>query len=110
MKALSTIGFVISTLCLLGALYLQFILAPAAAYFKMLREDIGDPEIDYSIQNAALEAKVNMGECVLIGGGVAFLLCLFGSIKTKSKLAMAGALLGLVSLVIGLIHGTHMFS
>jgi hypothetical protein len=109
MKAVSIIGFVISCLFILAALYLQFILVPAADMFTTSSLMSGT-EMDYALENAAREAKVGTAEMIIIGAGVGFLMSLAGFIKTKSKLALTGSILALVSVLIGLIHGTHMFS
>lgn len=110
MKLLSISGFVLSILSFITGLYLQFILAPAA---ESLEESINtgfSDETTSLLFYAAHEAKVNTGMNLVIAGGLGLVLCTIPAIKTKSKHAIAGVLLSLVALVIGLMHGTHMFS
>lgn len=110
MKILSISGFVLSILSFITGIYLQFILAPAA---ESLEDSINtgfSDETTSLLFYAAHEAKVNTGMNLVIAGGLALVLCAVPAIKTKSKLAIAGVLLSLVALVIGLMHGTHMFS
>lgn len=110
MKILSISGFVLSILSFITGIYLQFILAPAA---ESLEDSINtgfSDETTSLLFYAAHEAKVNTGMNLVIAGGLALVLCIVPAIKTKSKLAMTGVLLSLFALVIGLMHGTHMFS
>lgn len=110
MKLLSISGFVLSILSFITSMYLQFILAPAA---ESLEESINtgfSDETTSLLFYAAHEAKVNTGMNLVIAGGLALILCAIPAFKTKNKLAMTGGLLSLVALIIGLMHGTHMFS
>lgn len=110
MKILSISGFILSVLSFVTGLYLQFILVPAA---ESLEESLNTGFSDNTTSllfYAAHEAKVNTGMNLVIGGGLALILCAIPAIKTKNKLAMIGILLSLAALFTGLLHGTHMFS
>ena len=108
MKALGITGFVIALLMFLGAMYLQFMLAPVVEAMETTYVDMGG-EYNYAYDDA-LTGVVNLGEILIIGGGLSFILSVIPFIKTKNKLALIGAILSLAAVVVGLIHGTHMFS
>lgn len=110
MKALSITGLVIGLLSFLAAMYLQFVLAPAAASLEASLNTGFSDEMTSMMWMAAHEAKVNMGETLVISSGLALILSVIPAIKTKSKMAMVGTMLSLISLLIGIIQGTHMFS
>lgn len=110
MKALSVTGLIISILNFFAAMYLQFILAPAA---EALEESINTgfaDELTSMMLMAAHEAKVNLGMGLLLTSGLSFLVCGFAAWKTKSKAAYIGLVLSLIALFIACLHGTHMFS
>lgn len=111
MKALSITGLVLSILNFLAAMYLQFILAPAAASLAASLEasDYSD-ELLMDMEMMAHEAAVNLGMGLLLTAGLSFLICGFAAWKTKSKAAYIGLALSLVALFIACLHGTHMFS
>ena len=111
MKTISTIGLVLGVLLFAVAMYLQFSLAPHAEYLEgsvyvngELNRELAD------IQMAASDMKLNVAYACLLGGGIAFIMCLIGFLKTKNKMALLGALLALGATFIGIIQGTHMFS
>ena len=110
MKALSIIGLILGVICFAIGMYLQFIIAPGAAMLESATSGEGVSEMAYAVANAALDIKVTVAEVLLLASGVSLLLNIFPFIKIKNKLALVGALLSLVALVIGVIHGTHMFS
>ncbi len=110
MKALSISGFIISVLSFITALYLQFVLAPAAASLEESLNTGFSDDITSIMWMAAHEAKVTTGEILVISGGLALILCIIPAIKTKSKLGIVGAFLAFAALMAGLMHGTHMFS
>lgn len=110
MKALSISGFILSVLSFIAALYLQFVLAPAADSLEASVDTGFADDINSMMWMAAHEAKVATGETLVIAGGLSFILCIIPAIKTKNKLALFGALLAFAALLAGLMHGTHMFS
>ncbi len=110
MKLLSISGFILGILSFLASLYLQFVLAPAAAALEASIDTGLSAPIDSIVFVAAIDAKVMLGEILIITGGLGLILSGISAIKLKSKLAMTGVVLGLIALVIGVIHGTHMFS
>ncbi|MEW6469113.1 MAG: hypothetical protein AB1458_09325 [Bacteroidota bacterium] len=111
MKALSVTGLVLGTLLLLLSLYLQFSVVPSVEYMEAMYIEGGDMgAMGGDLWMAAHEGMMNMAYTCLIGGGLALILSIIPFIKTKNKLALAGVLFSLVALVIGLMHGTHMFS
>lgn len=109
MKALGMIGFVLSVLLLLLALYLQFVAVPAVEIADAMYIE-GGGDLQAALSVSAREGMMNMANTVLLGGALSLILSAVSFLKTKNKLALAGAVLSLVSVLIGLIHGTHMFS
>lgn len=120
MKKLSLIGFILSVLVLIFALYVQFVVAPDA--------DLAEAEMDFIIKNNTsdinvsyfelpgyadafmrMEAKVDFGIILLLASIVPFLLCVIPVFK-KNKLAIIGFLFSLAAFFIGAAYGTHMFS
>ena len=120
MKKLSLIGFILSVLVLIFALYVQFVVAPDA--------DLAEAEMDFIIKNNTsdinvsyfelpgyadafmrMEAKVDFGIILLLASIVPFLLCVIPVFK-KNKLAIIGVLFSLAAFFIGAAYGTHMFS
>lgn len=110
MKALSISGFVIAVLSFITSMYLQFVLAPAADSLEASLDTGMSDEINSMMWMAAHEAKVTCGETLVISGGLAVILCAIPAFKSKNKLALIGLALSLAALLIGLMHGTHMFS
>lgn len=110
MKVLSISGFVLSILSFITGIYLQFVLVPAAESLEDSLNTGFSDEMTSMMLYAAHEAKVNTGMNLVIAGGLALVLCTIPAFKTKNKLAITGGLLSLVALIIGLMHGTHMFS
>ena len=110
MKALGIIGFVIALLMFLAAMYLQFMLAPEVNSMEIATDVTGTDDFAWAIRDAAQAGVMNMAYLVLFGGGLSLILSVIPFIKTKNKLALIGAILSLAAVVIGLIHGTHMFS
>jgi uncharacterized membrane protein len=110
MKALTISGFALSVLSFVTALYLQFILVPAA---ESLEESLNTGFSDNTTSllfYAAHESMVTTGMNLVIAGGLAIILCGISFIKTKNKLSLFGGLISLFALMIGLMHGTHLFS
>lgn len=110
MKALSISGFILSLLSFIASLYLQFVLAPAADSLEASLDTGFSDGINSVMWMAAHEAKVTAGETLVITGGLSLILCIIPAIKTKSKLGIIGAFLAFAALMVGLMHGTHMFS
>ncbi|MBL0330174.1 MAG: hypothetical protein IPP64_12325 [Bacteroidetes bacterium] len=110
MKVVSISGFVLSVLSFVTALYLQFILVPAA---ESLEDSLNTGFSDNTTSllfYAAHESMVTTGMNLVIAGGLAVILCSISLFKTKSKLSLFGGLISLFAFIIGLIHGTHLFS
>lgn len=110
MKVLSISGFILSVLSFIAGLYLQFVLAPAADSLEASLNTGFSDNTTSLLFYAAHEAKVNVGETLVITGGLALILCVIPAIKTKSKPGIIGATLAFLALMAGLMHGTHMFS
>lgn len=110
MKALSISGFILSVLSFVTALYLQFVLAPAVESLENSINTGFSDELTSMMLYEAHDVKVMAGEILVIAGGLALIMCVIPAIKTKSKIALFGALLSFAALLAGLIHGTHMFS
>lgn len=110
MKVLTISGFILSLLSFVTALYLQFVLVPAVdALEESINTGFSD-ELTSMMLYQAHDVKVIAGETLVIAGGLALIMCIIPAIKTKSKLALFGAVLSFATLLAGLIHGTHMFS
>ena len=110
MKALGTIGFVISVLVFLISMYLQFMVAPGIESLQAATDGMDFSDLSWAVYDAEREGMMNMGYVSLFGGGLSLILCAVGFMKTKSKIALVGMILALVSVFVGLLHATHMFS
>jgi len=110
MKALSIIGFIIAILVFLGAMYLQFAVAPAVASLESMIDYNDETGLSSMMWANARSAQSNLGIVILFGGVLPLILCLIPAIKIKNKLAWVGVVLSLVAVFIGLLNGTHMFS
>ena len=120
MKKFALIGFIVSMLVFMGAIYVQFVVVPdsESAEMQMMLNDAdvlsgagtdyyNTPEYRALFENS--EAKVVYGMYLFFAAIVAFLLVVYPAIK-KNSLAILGIILSLVSFFIGAVHGTHMFS
>lgn len=114
MKILGKIGFGVSVIALLMGAYLQFFIAPAASSADVRMEssmsnDAYWGSLDMQMDQALKDAQVDFGMIVLFVGILSFLLCIIPAIK-KQKIGIIGAILSLITLLIGAMYGTHMFS
>lgn len=110
MKALSITGFIIAILVFLGAMYLQFVVAPAVASLESMINYNDETGLSSMMWANARSAQSNLGIVILFGGVLPLILCVIPAIKIKNKLAWVGVVLSLVAVFIGLLNGTHMFS
>lgn len=110
MKALSITGFIIAILVFLGAMYLQFAVAPAVASLERMIDYNDETGLSSMMWANARSAQSNLGIVILFGGVLPLILCVIPAIKIKNKLAWVGVVLSLVAVFIGLLNGTHMFS
>lgn len=114
MKIISLSGFILSVLFLGFALYLHFVVAPAAKIAQAKFESI-EPSEDEAVQaerGALMEEgqlKTDYGIVALLGSILPFLLCVIAAFK-KQKIAYLGILFSLTSFFIGAAYGSHMFS
>jgi hypothetical protein len=119
MKTFTLIGFSISILVFLGAVYLQFVVVPESeiAEIQMMQYDAdfmgGNTDFNNTPEYRALvetfDAKVIVGMYLFFAAIASFLLVIYPAIR-KNSLAILGVILSLVSFFIGATHGTHMFS
>jgi len=115
MKGLGIFGLVVGILASLMAVYLHFIVVPAAEIAdSSIESTFGMADFDYTsaahrMNMEIRDFKTTMGEYTLIAGALALLLSIVPAIK-KHKIAWAGVVLGLICLLIGAAYGTHMFS
>jgi len=109
MKVLSVIGMILAILGLVLGLLNQFSFIPYAATLEGI-QDAPDSYVNARLWAEAHSFTVFVGEITLLVGGLGFILAGIPAIKIKSKVALIGAILGLVALVLGLAQGTHMFS
>ncbi|MDP2386850.1 MAG: hypothetical protein Q8M29_10795 [Bacteroidota bacterium] len=110
MKGLSVTGFIIAALLFLGAMYLQFVIAPSVASLEAAIDYNDESNLSRIMWMQALELKSGLGIVMLLGGILPLILCIIPALKVKNKLAWLGVILSLVVVLIGLINGTHMFS
>jgi lipoprotein signal peptidase len=120
MKKLSLIGFVLSIIVLIFALYIQFVIVPDAGVAEVELDQIiqmNSNEISFSYFEvpgyaeafSRMEAKVDYSIVLLLASIVPFLLCIVPVFK-KNKFALLGVLFSLIAFFIGAAYGTHMFS
>lgn len=110
MKALSITGFIIAILVFLGAMYLQFVVAPAVASLESMIDYNDASGLTSMMWSEARSMQSNLGIVMLFGGALPLILCIIPALKIKNKLAWVGVVLSLVAVFIGLLNGTHMFS
>jgi hypothetical protein len=120
MKKLSLIGFVLSVIVLLFAVYIHFVVVPDAAIAEseldqIIEMNANDMSLSYfelpgyADAFARMEAKVDYSSILLLCSILPFLLCIVPVFK-KNKLAIVGVLFSLIAFFIGAAYGTHMFS
>lgn len=113
MRKLAIIGLIFSSLLLIVAIYLQFVVAENAAVAESIIFS-NHEESWYNSQElmSAMEEmnlKTDLGIAVLFAGILGLLLSIIPAIK-KNNIAWIGVVFSIVSFLIGAIHGTHMFS
>lgn len=115
MKLLGILGTVIGLLSGLLAVYLQFIIAPAAEIAETsINFGVSQQGMEYygsaehHLNRASMEAVTDFGIILLFAGILATVISVIPAIK-KIKFAWIGVALGVISSMIGAIHGTHMF-
>jgi hypothetical protein len=125
MKIVSLTGFILSVLFFAFALYLHFVVAPAAGIAEstdnynselLNKSEITDAERDAYYKSPermelfdTMQMKTDYGIYALFGSILPFLLCLVAAIK-KQKIAYLGLILSLTAFFIGAAYGSHMFS
>ncbi len=110
MKGLSITGFIIAALLFLGAMYLQFVIAPHVASLEATINYNDESGISSMIWMQARSFQSTLGIIMLFGGILPLILSIIPALKFKNKLAWLGVVLSLVVILIGMINGTHMFS
>lgn len=115
MKLLGIFGTVIGLLSGLLAVYVQFIVVPAAEIAETaINFGVSQQGLEYygtaehNLNQASVEAVTDFGIILLFAGLLALLVSIFPAIK-KQKFAWIGVILGLISSLIGAAHGTHLF-
>ena len=127
MKKVALIGFILSVAFLSFALYLHFVVAPAAGIAESKEQAALDAINNTSISNSneiadayykspermklfeTMEMKTDYGIYTLLGSILPFLLCAVAAFK-KQKIAYLGLILSLTAFFIGAAYGSHMFS
>lgn len=107
MKALSITGFTIAIISFIGAMYLKFTLIPIVEHLDNIEHPT---DLERSLWAGAYSSTGDFAVLILFGSILCLLLCSIPAIKIKNKFAWAGVILSLVSLIIGLAYGTHLFS
>jgi len=125
MKIISLSGLILSILFLGFALYLHFVVAPAAYIAEkedqstvdalyssgvsdnVITEYMMSPERMANFEK--MEMKTDYGMYALFGSILPFLLCAVAAIK-KQKIAYLGLVFSLTAFFIGAAYGSHMFS
>ncbi len=110
MKGLSITGFIIAALMFLGALYLQFVIAPSVASLEATIDYNDESGLSSMIWSQARSFQSSLGIILLFGGILPLVLCIIPALKVKNKLAWVGVILSLAVVLVGMINGTHMFS
>ncbi len=100
MKVLSFSALTASLIGLIFGLYCQFELIPLAASSQFM-----DMEMYYLYSDRVIGA----GTKALLLGGAGVLLSIYPVIK-KNKIAYIAIILGLISVFLGLVQATHIFS
>lgn len=127
MKKVALIGFILSVAFLSFALYLHFVVAPAAGIAESKDQAALEAINNTSISNSneiadayykspermklfeTMEMKTDYGIYTLLGSILPFLLCAVAAFK-KQKIAYLGLILSLTAFFIGAAYGSHMFS
>ena len=127
MKKVALIGFILSVAFLSFALYLHFVVAPAAGIAESKEQAALDAINNTSISNSneiadayykspermklfeTMEMKTDYGIYTLLVSILPFLLCAVAAFK-KQKIAYLGLILSLTAFFIGAAYGSHMFS
>ena len=127
MKKVALIGFILSVAFLSFALYLHFVVAPAAGIAESKEQAALEAINNVSISNSneirdtylqspermklfeTMEMKTDYGIYTLIGSILPLLLCAVAAFK-KQKIAYLGLILSLTAFFIGAAYGSHMFS
>jgi hypothetical protein len=127
MKKVALIGFILSVAFLSFALYLHFVVAPAAGIAESKEQAALEAINNTSISNSneirdaylqsperiklfeTMEMKTDYGIYTLLGSILPFLLCAVAAFK-KQKIAYLGLILSLTAFFIGAAYGSHMFS
>lgn len=115
MKVFGVIGVIAGVIAASVALHLHFIYAKAV---DLLNEKI-DSSIDekgleflqsteYGSMRELVDFKTTYGIIVMLMGVAAVLISIYPAVK-KFKVAWVGVVLGLISFLIGAIHGAHLF-
>lgn len=110
MKGLAITGFILSILLFLGALYLQFVVAPGVASLEAAIDYNDSSGLSSMLWSQARSFQSSLGIIMLFGGIITLILSIIPALKVKNKLAWTGVVLSLVIVLIGLMNGTHMFS
>ncbi|PWL32841.1 MAG: hypothetical protein DCO96_00390 [Fluviicola sp. XM-24bin1] len=115
MKVLGVLGVIASVIATSVALHLHFVYAKAV--------DLLNKEIDTNISEKGMEFlqsqdyrrlyelvdfKTTYGMIVMLMGAAAVLISIYPVVK-KFKVAWVGVALGLISFLIGAVHGAHLF-
>ncbi|HEY1040599.1 MAG TPA: hypothetical protein VGF30_14395 [Bacteroidia bacterium] len=110
MKGLAITGFILSILLFLGALYLQFVVAPGVASLEASIDYNDSSGLSSMLWSQARSFQSSLGIIMLFGGIITLILSIIPALKVKNKLAWTGVVLSLAIVLIGLMNGTHMFS
>ena len=100
MKILGIIALVISAIGIGAGIYCQLEFVP-----KIDQADLFGPQLHMHY----VDQKIFWGSIALFAGIPGFILGMIAGIK-KAKIGWAAALIGIVSVIFGLMQATHMFS
>ncbi|HBG70751.1 MAG: hypothetical protein A2W93_04415 [Bacteroidetes bacterium GWF2_43_63] len=105
MKTLSITGFVIALLGIAVGIYNQLTYV-TAYHAHMCKTDI----LSQRDCDTTQDMQILLGQTAILAGVLAFILCLWPTIRQKkSYLAYFGILLSVIAVLIGLMQATHMF-
>lgn len=116
MKVLAFLGTAISAIGMLLGLWNQFSLKPHAESMQDTNELLallgeGDGLMGRAAYYEAIDFVVTIGEITLLIGALGVIVCAIPMFKMQKKtVPLIGLIMGLVAVLFGLMHGTHMFS
>jgi DMSO reductase anchor subunit len=115
MKVLGVLGVITSVIAASVALHLHFIYAKAVVLLnKEIDANISEKGMeflqseDYRKMYELVDYKTTYGMIVMLMGAAAVMISIYPAVK-KFRIAWVGVAFGLISFLIGAVHGAHLF-